>query len=124
MLGMSRACFGGEPDRGATKAQNVSKLFTAKPENPCSLDRAWSQDSNESQEAPCLAELSGERITRVEGVSLVAPYVTCMFLVGNRTVVPQKHKIFQSRSTKNLKTYFVSIKHGLRIQMSLKKPDV
>ena len=45
-------------------------------------------------------------------------------LVGNRTVVPQKHKISQNCSMKNLKTHFLWIEHGPRIQMSPKKPHI
>ena len=39
-------------------------------------------------------------------------------LVGKRTVVPQKHKISQNCSLKNLKPHFLWIEHGRRIQMS------
>ena len=56
-------------------------------------------------------------------------FITCSVsylhgLVGKRTMVPQKHKVCQDCSMKNLKTHFLWIEHGFRIQMSPKKPHV
>ena len=45
-------------------------------------------------------------------------------LVGNQTVVQQKHRKSPNCSTQNLKTYFLWIEHGLSIQMSPKKPHI
>ena len=113
----SLACFGGEPHCGATKTQNISKPFDEKSEIPFSLDRAWSQDSNESKK-PQIWYNGWEK-----GHFSVGDFIGCSVchlhvLVGNRNVAPPEHKISQNRSMKNLKTHFLWIEHGLRIQMS------
>ena len=56
--------------------QIISKLFNEKSENPFSRDRAWSQDSNESQGTPDLVYWLGERVILVQDISFVAQYPT------------------------------------------------
>ena len=93
------------------KTQNMSKLFNEKSENPIALDRAWSHDSNESKnhKSGIMAGRKGHF-----SVGRFIGYLVCHLhvLVGNRTVVPQKHKISQNCSMKNPKTHVLWIEHG------------